>query len=54
VEIEERFDQQLKQLSVKDKKLKIMNTGLMGYGTNQELLYLIHNGLQFHQDMAFS
>lgn len=52
VEVNERFDQQLKKLSIPGKALEVINAGVMGYGTDQELLYLIHEGLKFKPNLV--
>jgi hypothetical protein len=52
VEIEERFDRQLKSLLIRGKRPEIINAGVMGYGTDQEFLYFIHEGLKFNPDLV--
>ena len=52
VELEERFDQQLKKLAIAGKTIEVINAGVMGYGTDQEFLYLASQGLKFKPDLV--
>jgi lysophospholipase L1-like esterase len=40
------------KLESADPRLEVINTGVGGYGTIQEYLYLISEGLQFHPDLV--
>jgi hypothetical protein len=52
LEVQNRFDHQLKTLHFPGKTLEVVNAGVMGYGTDQELLYFSQNGLRFRPNLV--
>ncbi|MDW8270542.1 MAG: SGNH/GDSL hydrolase family protein, partial [Anaerolineae bacterium] len=52
VELEETFGQQLARiLNEKGYRVEVINAGVGGWGTDQELLWLRHEGYKYHPDL---
>jgi hypothetical protein len=52
VEVKDRFDRPLKDLQLPGKVVEVVNAGVMGYGTDQELLYFTQKGLNLRPDLV--